>query len=57
MANNQKMFDLEQAEIIKFTAGEPDVAKLLIPQELRQAIIDNQGKYGTTIYRSIIDQN
>lgn len=57
MANNQKMFDLEQAEIIKFSAGDPDVTKLLIPQELREAIKLNQGKYGTTIYRAIIDQN
>tara|TARA_R100001369_G_scaffold33636_2_gene58734 strand:+ start:299 stop:4222 length:3924 start_codon:yes stop_codon:yes gene_type:complete len=57
METNQNMFKLEQQAIFDFSDPNSTVSRLLIPKELRNAIGENAGLYGTTIYRSIIDKN
>jgi hypothetical protein len=57
METNQNMFKLEQQAIFDFSDPNSTVSRLLIPKELREAIGENAGLYGTTIYRSIIDKN
>jgi hypothetical protein len=57
MAKNQNMFKLEQQAIFEFSDPNATISKLLIPKQLRDAIGENAGLYGTTVYRSIIDKN
>jgi hypothetical protein len=57
MENNQNMFKLEQQAIFDFSDPDATISRLLIPKELREAIGENAGLYGTTVYRSIIDKN
>ena len=57
MAKNQNMFKLEQQAIFEFSDPDATISKLLIPKELREAIGENAGLYGTTVYRSIVDKN
>jgi hypothetical protein len=57
METNQNMFKLEQQAIFDFSDPNTTVSRLLIPKELREAIGENAGLYGTTIYRSIIDKS
>ena len=57
MAKNQNMFKLEQQAIFEFSDPNATISKLLIPKQLREAIGENAGLYGTTVYRSIIDKN
>ena len=57
LKNNQGLFAQEQKLIFDFSDPNSTVTKLLIPEPLRNAIGENIGKYGTTIYRAIIDSN
>jgi len=57
MAKNQNMFKLEQQAIFEISDPNATISKLLIPKQLRDAIGENAGLYGTTVYRSIIDKN
>ena len=57
MESNSGLFKQEQQLIYDFSNPDSTITRLLIPKELRDAIGDNVGLYGTTIYRSIIDSN
>tara|TARA_R110002110_G_scaffold141934_3_gene330024 strand:- start:1458 stop:5408 length:3951 start_codon:yes stop_codon:yes gene_type:complete len=57
MENNQNMFKLEQQAIFDFSDPDATISRLLIPKELREAIGENAGLYGTTVYRSIVDKS
>jgi hypothetical protein len=59
MENNTGLFAQEQQLILDFSKKDPTtmLSRLLIPDEMRNAISENVGKYGTTVYRSIIDKN
>jgi hypothetical protein len=54
---NRGLFKQEQQLIYDFSNSDSTITRLLIPEELRNAIGDNIGKYGTTVYRSIIDSS
>mgnify|MGYP003630053908 CR=1 FL=1 len=59
MENNTGLFAQEQQLILDFSKKDPStmLSRLLIPEEMRNAISQNIGMYGTTVYRSIIDKN
>ena len=58
MEKNKGLYELEQDLIIDYSkSAEGLVTKLVIPEPVREAIKDNVGKYGTTIYRAIVDQS
>ena len=58
MKKNKGLYELEQDLIIDYSkSAEGLVTKLFIPPPVREAIKDNVGKYGTTIYRAIVDQS
>ena len=59
LKRNQGAFKQEQQLIYDFSEQDASktISRLFIPKQLREAIGDNIGLYGTTTYRAIIDSN